>query len=358
MDKKLIVVTGCSGRIGSEVIKRLKNTYTIIGLDIVPVKDCADNYEFIKVNLSNEDSIKSALEQIRIKYGSKIASFIHLAAYYNFKGGEWDMYEKITVKGTEHLLNILNTFDVEQFIYSSSILVHKPNLIGRPLNENSPISGSWELPRSKILAENSVHNLGPLIPSKITIRLGGVYEDTCNSIPLSNQIQRIYEKQFASHVLPGNVRYGAPFIHMEDLINCIELLVNQRDLLKGDRTYLIAESERLSYDQTQRIIQRELFNREWHTFRIPKWVAKLAAWFQNAIPLWGATFIKPWMIDHAADNYECDVSKAKKEFGWSTTHRLKDTLPKMVEALKENPLKWYSLHQLNVPNWLKKILEK
>jgi len=360
VDKKLIVVTGCNGRIGVEVIKRLKESYRIVGLDIVPVKDPVEGMEFIKVNLGNEESIKSVIEQIRMKHGSHIASFIHLAAYSNFNGGEWDMYNKITVKGTEHLLNCLENFDLEQFIYSSTMLVHTSTPIGKPLNENSPLSPpskSWEMPRSKMLTEKIVQKMGNHIASKPIIRPAGVYDDSCNSIPLSNQIQRIYEKQFSGRVLSGNVQRGTAFLHMADLVDCVALLVEKRHVLTGNKTYLIAEKERLSYDQIQRTIQWLLFGKEQTTYRIPKFAAKLAAWFQNAIPIWGPTFIKPWMINHADDNYECDTSLAQNELGWNPKHCLRDSLPSMVRALKENPVKWYAQHQLLMPNWLKKSLE-
>jgi len=358
VDKKLIVVTGCSGRVGSEIVKRLKDTYAVIGLDIVPTKEPSEDYEFIKVNLGNEESIHSALEQIRLKHGSKITSFIHSAAYHNFKGGEWDMYEKITVKGTEHLLNFLDGFEVDEFIYFSSYLVHQPNYMGNPLNESSPLLGSWELPRSKILAEKITHNLGKKIRSKVILRLAAVYDDTCNSIPLSNQIQRIYEKQFAGRVLPGNAHHGVTYLHMNDLLHCVDILINKRDELVGNHTFLIGENSRLTYDESQRLIQQLIFGVEWRTDRIPKWVAKLASWFQNAIPIWGPSFIKPWMIAHAADNYECNTTKARRELNWQPMHQLKNSIPKMIASLKENPVKWYAQNQLIMPSWLKKKIDK
>lgn len=52
-----------------------------------------------------------AFKRIRYAYGNKIASVVHLAAYYDFLGKPSDLYDKITVKGTERLLKFLQDFE-------------------------------------------------------------------------------------------------------------------------------------------------------------------------------------------------------------------------------------------------------
>ena len=41
---------------------------------------------------------------VRERFGTRIASVIHLAAYYDFSGEPSEKYETITVQGTERLL--------------------------------------------------------------------------------------------------------------------------------------------------------------------------------------------------------------------------------------------------------------
>lgn len=64
-------------------------------------------------------------------------------------------------------------------------------------------------------------------------------------------------------------------------------------------------------------------------------------------PLLEDPFIKPWMIDFADDHYALDVSRAKEWLDWEPRHSLRDTLPKMIDALKRNPVAWYRAHQLS-----------
>ena len=58
-----------------------------------------------------------AFERIHYEYGNEIASVVHLAANCDFLGKPSDLYDKITVKGTERLLKYLQDFEVEQFIF-------------------------------------------------------------------------------------------------------------------------------------------------------------------------------------------------------------------------------------------------
>ena len=48
-------------------------------------------------------------------------------------------------------------------------------------------------------------------------RIAGVYDDQCHSIPLANQMQRIFERTLTSRVFPGDVSRGQAFLHLDDL---------------------------------------------------------------------------------------------------------------------------------------------
>jgi len=48
---------------------------------------------------------------------------IHLAAYYDFSDAPIQLYDGITVGGTERLLPFLQDFKLEQFIFSSTWFV-------------------------------------------------------------------------------------------------------------------------------------------------------------------------------------------------------------------------------------------
>lgn len=50
--------------------------------------------------MESDESVQTALKRVRYAYGERIASVIHLAAYYDFSGEPSPKYESVTVRGT------------------------------------------------------------------------------------------------------------------------------------------------------------------------------------------------------------------------------------------------------------------
>jgi len=55
------------------------------------------------------------------------------------------------------------------------------------------------------------------------------------------------------------------------------------------------------------------------------------------------------MIDRAGDDYILDITHALSLLGWPPKRGLRETMPKMVEALKADPLGSYREHGLELP---------
>ncbi len=345
MDKKLVIVTGASGRIGSNVVKRLGQEFKIVGFELLKAIYASPSEELVPVDISSDESVEQAFMHIRDNYGTKIASVVHLAAYYSFDQQHSPKYEQITVKGTERLLRALQHFEVDQFIFSSTMLVHKPEKPGVLTNEDSPIEPKWAYPISKVQTEKVIHEMHGNIKTVI-LRIAGVYDDDCHSIPISNQIQRIYEKSLESRLFSGDITHGASYLHMDDLVDAIQLAVQKRQSLPNELVLLLGEPKTLSYDQLQRKISRLLYGKEFTTFRVPKFFAKMGAWVLNHIPFVHSSFIKPWMIDLADDHYQLDITRAKQYLGWTPKHSIEEVLPHMIEDLKRDPAGWYKKNGL------------
>ncbi len=111
----------------------------------------------------------------------------------------------------------------------------------------------------------------------------------------------------------------------------------------------------MSYDEIQRLMARLIHGREWKTWSVPKWIAKIGAWCQQHLPFMKPSFIQPWMIDLADDHYELDISRAKAVLGWNPKHRLDGTIPRWVKELKEDSVLWYDENKLKHP---KRVIAK
>jgi len=340
----VIIVTGSSGRIGANVVRRLGEKYRIVGFELLKALYASANEELVPVDLGSDESVHQAFMHIRNLYDTKIAAVIHLAAYYSFDEKNSDQYDKITVGGTRRLIQALQEFEVGQFLFSSTMLVHASTSPGHKINEDSPEKPTWGYPLSKVKTEKLLHEIHGKIPI-VNLRIAGVYDDLCHSIPISHQIQRIYENQLEAHLFAGNISHGASFVHMDDVVEAIALSVEKRTSLPPELTLLIGEPKTLSYDQLQREISRLIRGSEFTTYSVPKWFAQIGAWVQCHLP-GKESFIKPWMISLADDHYELDISRAQKFLGWEPKRSLEETLPKMIAALQKEPTTWYKNNQL------------
>jgi nucleoside-diphosphate-sugar epimerase len=77
-----VLVTGISGLIGTRIIEAFSADYPIVGLDVKPVQMRTGEVDWIKCDLTNDASARDALTTVRERHGDRLASVIHLAAYY------------------------------------------------------------------------------------------------------------------------------------------------------------------------------------------------------------------------------------------------------------------------------------
>lgn len=340
-----MLVTGSSGLIGRAVIPRLSPPHTVLGLDRDPPPHPPPQAECICVDLSSTKRVEQAMERVRTAHGTRIASLVHLAAYYGFSGRPSPLYEEVTVQGTKRLLDALADLDVEQVVFSSTMLVHAPTTPGHPITEDAPLEPTWDYPESKVVTEDLLRR-GHGDAQLTILRIAGVYDDQGHSPPLSHQVQRIHEGQLTSRFYPGDPRRGQAFVHLEDVVEAIRLAVERRDRLPAEAAILVGEERTLSYQELHRTIGQSLHGRPRPLHRIPKPLAKAGA---RAMDLVGEPFIRPWMVDRADDHYELDVSRARDLLGWAPRHSLEGTLPRILEHLVEDPLAWYRENRLKPP---------
>lgn len=346
----VVLVTGSSGLIGRAVVRRLAKNFVMVGFDREGWPNPPPEAECVCVDLTSGESVEAAFERVRYAYGDRIASVVHLAAHHDFSGEPSPLYDELTVRGTGRLLHALKVFDVSQFVFSSTMLVHAPCEPGERINEDWPLDPKWDYPRSKVTTENLIRRERGDIPA-VSLRIAGVYDDHCHSIPLANQIQRIFEHRLTGKVFPGDISHGQAFVHLDDVVEAIVKTVDARHQLSPDATFLIGESATLSYDDVQRAFATLIHGEEWETRSIPKALAKTGAWLEDLVP-GEEPFIKPWMIDLADEHYALDAGRARQTLGWEPQRTLRETLPRMVSALKADPVGFYKANKLEVPSWL------
>lgn len=345
--KSSVIVTGSGGFLGQAACKAfVTDGYEVIGFErpdaIKPQAGVVDT----PCDVTSEQSVADAVSRFLRDVPEPLASVIHLAAYYDFAGEPSPLYEQVTVQGTGRLLRRLETARAQQFVFSSTMLVHASCEPGERINEDWPLDPKWDYPRSKVQTEQLIRAQHGRLPV-VLLRIAGVYTDRCQSIPLAHQMQRIAEHRLTAKVFPGDVARGQSFVHLDDVIDAFRATVARRAALPQETVLLIGEADPLSYEQLQREFAAHIHgDTGWATTQIPKAVAKAGAWVQDQIPGIEEPFIKPWMIDLADDHYALDISRAQQLLDWTPRHSVRATLPKMVTALKTDPEGFYRLNKL------------
>lgn len=356
-DKPIVLITGAAGDIGSRLAKALSRDYRIVGMDR-PGRQA--DIPLLDVDLADQASIEAALRGFVDRWGPRIASVIHLAAYFDFTGEDNPLYETVNVQGTRALLRALQPLQVEQFVYAGTMLVHQPGRPGERIDETRPLAPKWAYPKSKAAAEAVVREEHGHIPF-LLLHLAGVYDERGAVPTLTQQIARIYERDFTSHLYAGDPAAGQAMLHKDDMADAFRRAVDRRADLPPGETILVGEPDAMGYDELQDRIGRLLHgDDEWTTLRLPKPAAKLGAALQekleplvpDAIDQGRKPFIRPFMVEMADDHYALDTAKARRLLGWEPRHRLDEVLPALVQALKDDPLAWYEANGITPPPWL------
>lgn len=354
----IVLITGIAGEIGSALARVLSRRYHVVGLD----RDRpASNHDFFEVDLTDDASVAAALQALGERHGTPIASVVHLAAYFDFTGEENPLYRQVNVEGTRRLLQGLQAFQVEQFVYSGTMLVHAPVQPGERIDETAPIAPKWAYPESKAAAEDVIAQAHGHIPY-VLLHLAGVYDEQHVVPTLAQQIARIHGRNLQSHLYAGDLAAGQAMLHKDDLIDAFVRCIDRRDRLPPALTLLIGESEGVGYEVLQQQLGELIHGAAaWSTLRVPAALAKAGAWagmmaeplVPDAIDQGEKPFIRPFMIEMASDHYALDTRRARDLLGWVPRHDIRDTLPAIVAALKRDPSGWYAAHEIVPPLWLK-----
>src|SRR6476620_3192029 len=99
-----VIITGASGRIGGAASQRLAGRFHVVAFDRAGPPVPPPGIETIDADLTSEASVLDALTQFRERHGTRLASLLHFAAYYDFTGGSSPKYEEVNVRGSTNLM--------------------------------------------------------------------------------------------------------------------------------------------------------------------------------------------------------------------------------------------------------------
>jgi GlcNAc-P-P-Und epimerase len=144
--KKHILITGCTGFIGSYFNKRLKNEgWHVKGIDLKVNKNQMNN-NLIEGNILNKDVVKQAME------GSHVV--LHLAAKHRANERKEDYYET-NVAGTKAVLDVATELNIHNIIFFSTVNVYGNNNLINKYEDLKPEPVD-DYGKSKLMAEHLI----------------------------------------------------------------------------------------------------------------------------------------------------------------------------------------------------------
>jgi nucleoside-diphosphate-sugar epimerase len=355
--RPLVLITGAAGNLGQALACSLSDSYRVVGLGRTAQES---PFPILQVDFSSAASIELALHKLRESFGARFASVVHLVAYFDFSNADDPRYQSVNVEGTRHLLHALQVFEVEQFVYVSTMLVHAPCRPGERIDESHPIGPRWAYPKSKAAAEEVVRQEHGAIPC-VTLRLAGVYDDHSLVPTMAQQFARIYERDMQSYFYSGSTLVGQAMLHRDDMLDAFHRTIDRRRSLGNETAILVGEADAIGYDALQDCLGALMHGvDDWPTLQVPKSIAAAGLWaltrleplIPDAIDKGQAPFVRPFMAEMADDHYALDTRRARDLLGWEAHHSFRDELPRLVQSLKDDPPDWYRRNGVTPPRWV------
>jgi len=324
-DKLRALVTGANGFVGSHLVEDLlsrgyrvtcmvRKTSNLRWLSGLNVK-----YDYADIN--EKESLKNVLKEIDFVF--------HVAGLTKAKSKE--EYFRANYQGTKNLIELCaeDNPQIKRFIYISSQAAVGPGKDTQPLDENSPCNPITDYGRSKLEGERIVLKYSSKLPVTI-IRPPAVYgprdSDILSFFKVANKGLR---------TLFGKGESYMSLCHVKDLVDGI-VLASESPKAIG-QIYFIADDQIYSWREAFQIIAKVL-DKKLITLRIPKaFLFTVAFVSENLFKLLGkSAVLNVQKVREITQKYWlCDVSKAKRELGFSPSYELEEGAKETVRWYKE-----------------------
>lgn len=288
----MILITGATGFIGRNLIKRLKNKVDIriLTRDENKALSLFKDIDIVKGDILSENAIKKALKDIDI--------IVHLAGLVSYSNSENIL--KTNYIGTKKLLKYCKH---KRFIFSSSVSVYGP--IKGVADENYPINPTNPYGKSKAMAEKVVMNSNT---EWIIFRIAPVYGI---GSPLWLKNLKLLDNGFP---VPKTENL-THIVHINDVVQAFEV-----GLEKGEGIYNIAGIKPIRF------------------LDLVCYIMKLLGKKPRIWPPWLVKFIAKLMgmgcyLDVLTTNRHYSIKKAK-EFGFKPYVSLNKGIKEMIRWYK------------------------
>jgi nucleoside-diphosphate-sugar epimerase len=297
-----ILVTGATGFIGRHLVGALSKTYSVRCLarktsDITPLKDL--NVDIAYGDLLVKESLGPALDGIDLVY--------HLAGeVYSRKKSD---YCKGNVLTTQNLLEACKEKGMKRVIFLSSIAVYKPAAKEILLTEESDCEPLTIYGKTKLEAEALIKGCNiPWVIVRGPIVYGPYQPPVLNQFFLNAFNKRkVY--------IVGKKDTPRSYCFTGNLVDGLMLIANRPDT--NGKTYILSDNLPYTFEDLVRATSMAI-KQEVRVVHLPSIMGNISWQINNLIgKVFSLYFVKLYALKTMQLHWECDISKAKKEIGYS-----------------------------------------
>lgn len=329
MENKFVsVVTGGNGFVGSHLVDELiakghkvkcivRKSSNIKWLD-------NKNVEIYTCGLFDKESLKEVLKDA--DYLFHVAGVVKAKTEEGYKSGN--------VETTRTLLDVLveEKIEIKKVVIVSSLTACGPAKIGEPCNETTTPNPLTRYGKSKLEQEELAKTYMDKLPITI-VRPPAVYGERDTEIFL---VFKTYKQGLMT--LIGFDKKELSLVHVKDLVDGIYLSAISQN--SSGETYFIAAEEINNWPQIGEVIAKS-FGKKAFTLRLPHSIVYTVAAFAEVFSMFSskaATFNIEKAKDFVQEAWTVDVSKAKKDLGYTQKVTLKEGMNRTISWYKDN--KW------------------
>jgi nucleoside-diphosphate-sugar epimerase len=327
-NKKVALVTGANGFVGSHLVDHLLNKNFNVKCLVRKTSNLkwleGKDVEIFNCGLFDRDGIKTAMENVNYVF--------HVAGVVKAKNK--DGYFKGNVEATKILLETAeeNKQNIKRFVVVSSQTVTGPSYDGKPVNEQTECKPLTTYAWSKFEQEKLVFSYMEKFPVTIC-RAPAIYGERDTEIFIYFQT---FSKGFTS--LIGFDKKVLSLLHVADLAEGLFLAATSDKSI--GKTYFISSEKYYTWDEVGAITSKEL-NKKALNIRIPHFIVYTVAAIAQFFAIFSskpATLNIEKAKDLTQHAWICDTTKAINDFGYRQNISIEDGIKRTCDWYKK--MKW------------------
>ncbi|MGE9294003.1 MAG: NAD-dependent epimerase/dehydratase family protein [Puniceicoccales bacterium] len=330
---KTILVSGATGFIGKQLVPALRQAGWEVTALVRDTAKAAQVPELIGSRLVSGDlaDIQSLQQAIT---GCEYVAHLAVLGHVNKEGTTEDKYQQVNAVGTSNMLEACLASGVKKIICcSTTAAIGTPD--GNVIDESSPLRPITPYGRSKKAAEGVIQTyVRDRSAPVVTLVFPHVFGP--GDVRDFLKIVRMIKKGIFPQI--GSQPNYFPACYLSEAVSGIILALDKGQ--PGER-YMIADDDPHDLRDIRRYVRTELGLRpDAYYPQAPKWMILLAAHtIEKTFSLMGKVPpVRPSNIKNLALSRRVDISKAKRELGFSHSTSLETAIKEMIA--------WYQQHRM------------